>query len=112
MESMYNLNGIRHVTSKEEKFELYDQFSYSSLEHYPFIIIDEASINIERDPWNVFKYPQETVVLWQWKGNYRSDFFKTSPYEIKAAVIDLCTQGVITDDRQNKFLKKAKEYGN
>lgn len=70
---------------KDDLFELTNILSADKKCHHPYIIIDgeKEEIIIETKLEKVILYPDNTKILWQWGGNYSSDFFETSVGSIK-----------------------------
>ncbi len=78
----------------EDYFKLSGIFESSKLKHTPFIVLTEEGNGIELCD-NVFdlikKYRPSTEVISQWRGQWRSDFFYFTVFEVieyKERIID------------------------
>lgn len=79
-------DGVR--MSKDELFELTNILSMSEKKHFPYIVLDKKA-NEVKVVWyldKILSLPDDTEVLWQWQGNWSSDFFLTSVGEIRKKI--------------------------
>ena len=80
---MHTFLGVREP--KKELFELSNIMEEGEKNHHPYIVFDGSRCIIESDIREVIKkYPNETVVLWQWEGKWSSDFFKVTVGDLAA----------------------------
>jgi len=67
-------------TDLKEFFEQSGNFSGGKLTHTPFLVfLEEESairVRIVESAEQLLSFPDETPVMGQWQGNYRSDFFQ------------------------------------
>ena len=78
-------HGVRGDT--DDMFRLAGVLSWAKLNHTPFIAIfggpDAIMVAVIDSAKKAAALPEETVLLVQWKGEYRSDFFRTTAGEVK-----------------------------
>lgn len=78
-------------TDIDKLFQLSDILSSSKLNHTPFIVFQELDESIvivlvrNKDDL-LMSYPDETKVMVQWKGNWRSDFFHFTVGDVREYV--------------------------
>ena len=60
---------------KDELFEISGLFESGERKHHPFIVLNGDIVELCISPRGLLDYPVDTVVLAQWEGNYRSDWF-------------------------------------
>lgn len=69
--------GIRHESA--DFWDLSGVLRNSEAAHYPFIVMrqtgDDVEVTTVKNVVDLLQHPDETAVLWQWRGQYRSDFF-------------------------------------
>ena len=68
-------------TDLKEYFEISGNFSGAKLTHTPFLVFsadddDVIRVHIVDSADQLLKFPDETPVMGQWQGNFRSDFFQ------------------------------------
>ena len=67
-------------TNLNEFFEKSGNFTGVKLTHTPFLVFHEEEgairVHIVDSSDQLLKFPDETPVMGQWQGNYRSDFFQ------------------------------------
>lgn len=72
---MMLLKGFRK--QKDDLFKLCESFHGSGkLNHRPFLMVNEGTIEMCDTLAELETYPPETQVLVQWRGEWRSDFFE------------------------------------
>lgn len=75
-------------TDLKEYFSISGLFSYSKLKHTPFLVFlqDEAGgdVRIVDEPKRLLFYPDDTPVMGQWRGEWRSDFFQFTVGQYRA----------------------------
>ena len=60
----------------DDYFRLSGVREWTKLSHTPFIVLNDGQIELCFNMKNLLeKYPPETEVIGQWKGEWRSDFF-------------------------------------
>ena len=61
-------------------FQLSGVLTYEALTHTPFLVFvidgDTVGVKIVGSAEELVKYPPDTQVMGQWKGQYHSDFFQ------------------------------------
>jgi hypothetical protein len=77
IEDYFNLSGIRE---------------YKKLNQHPFLVFVEAEDGIEvrivDNAANLLSYPDETKVMAQWGGKWKSDFFQFTVGQFRQSVAD------------------------
>ena len=72
----------------EDLFRISGILEYRVLNHTPFLafIIKEGGVEVElvNSAEKLLQYPDDTRVLVQWRGKWRSDYFNFSVGELKA----------------------------
>lgn len=67
-------------TDLKDFFEISGNFSGVKLNHTPFLVFSEEDdvirVHIVDSADQLLKFPDETPVMGQWQGNFRSDFFQ------------------------------------
>lgn len=67
-------------TDLKEYFEKSGNFSGAKLNHTPFLVFSEKDdvihVHIVESADRLLEFPDETPVMGQWQGNFRSDFFQ------------------------------------
>lgn len=85
--SLDTIGGAR--SDVDHLFSKYAPFSNGKRPHQPFIVLQVADgkmrVTVDDDPASVLaNYPDTSVVLVQWPGKWKSDFFKFTVAEAKA----------------------------
>jgi hypothetical protein len=77
IEDFFRLSGIRET---------------KKLNHTPFLVFieseDKIEVQIVDSADKLLRYPDETKVMAQWRGEWRSDFFQFSVSQFRKYVID------------------------
>lgn len=67
-------------TDLDDYFRISGVFDYERLTHTPFLVFavngDTLQVHIVDNAIDLLAFPDETPVLGQWRGNYRSDYFR------------------------------------
>src|SRR5215813_376287 len=67
-------------TDVDEYFRLSGVFEAEKLDHTPLLVFavsgDTVTIHIIHKPSELLLYPDDTPVMGQWRGEWRSDFFQ------------------------------------
>jgi len=71
----------------EDYFKLSGIRECEELPHHPFLVFQEegreTSLNIVHKPAELITFPDENIVIAQWEGKYRSDWFKFKVNDFK-----------------------------
>lgn len=86
---------IRIVTSGRRDIEEYFKLSgireVTSLPHNPFLAFiashGKVEVKIVERPSDLLSFPDDTPVMSQWSGKWRSDFFQFSVKELKDYIV-------------------------
>src|SRR5689334_8427742 len=67
-------------TDVDEYFRGSGIFEYEKLTHTPLLVFvaskDTVTVHIIEKPTDLLSYPDDTPVMGQWRGEWRSDFFQ------------------------------------
>lgn len=77
--------GVRHdITDLFEKTDILD--TSITRNHTPFVAIHGNTVFVVNKLSKLLRLPDETTVLWQWRGQHRSDYFTFTVEQIRTAV--------------------------
>lgn len=75
-------------TDLEDYFRLSGVLEWKELKHSPFLVFVEGKETIEikivKNTTELLNYADETKVMAQWKGEWRSDFFQFTVGQVRA----------------------------
>lgn len=78
--------GVRKDT--KDLFTLAPSFrpGAGKLKHNPFIVFDSGAVSVIDDLPTLMLFPDETQVMVQWPGQWRSDFFTFTVGDVRKAL--------------------------
>ncbi len=78
-------------TDLEEYFKRSGIRQYKKLTHTPFLVFaisgDTVEVRIEDNAKKLLEYPDETLCMAQWSGEWKSDFFQFSVGDLRRYVM-------------------------
>jgi len=79
------LNSTVVRKANEDLFKLTSILDGEQKKHHPYIVLDKEDncVTVTNYLSDLLRYPDDTEVLWQWQGQWRSDFFVVTVGELK-----------------------------
>lgn len=94
-------------TDLEDLISVSGTFGYTKLNHTPFLVFvtkeDTVEVEVVEKPKDLLRYSDNTPVMVQWRGEWRSDFFQFKVGDVRSVIEEIVNR--------RETAKLAKRHG-